>query len=151
MGSNLVDALRARGVRVAVVDDRSSGRRENLSRALEAGATLHELDITEASAMRHVFVRDVVAATPAAADAGLEGPDNIGCGRETSVRRLLAAIVASIGAEAEPDVRPGFSEGDRRSCLDSSRAQRDLAWTARTTLEDSIGAPVAAIAVTEAA
>ena len=35
IGSNLVDALLARGDAVTVVDDLSTGRRENLSGALE--------------------------------------------------------------------------------------------------------------------
>lgn len=55
IGSNLVDALVARGVRVAIVDNLSRGSRANLQSALGAGATLYELDITEASAMRHVM------------------------------------------------------------------------------------------------
>ncbi len=47
IGSNLVDALLARGDSVTVVDDLSTGRRENLDGALSAGATLVELDIRE--------------------------------------------------------------------------------------------------------
>lgn len=51
IGSNLVDALLARGDEVAVVDDLSTGRRENLDGALAAGATLTELDIRDAAAV----------------------------------------------------------------------------------------------------
>jgi UDP-glucose 4-epimerase len=51
IGSNLVDALLARGDEVTVVDDLSTGRRENLDAALAAGAKLAELDIREASAL----------------------------------------------------------------------------------------------------
>jgi UDP-glucose 4-epimerase len=47
IGSNLVDALLARGDSVTVVDDLSTGHRENLDGALAAGATLVELDIRE--------------------------------------------------------------------------------------------------------
>ena len=39
IGSNLVDALLARGDEVTVVDDLSTGRRENLDGALAAGAS----------------------------------------------------------------------------------------------------------------
>ena len=39
IGSNLVDALLARGDRVTVVDNLSSGKRANLERALARGAT----------------------------------------------------------------------------------------------------------------
>ncbi len=51
IGSNLVDALLARGDAVTVVDDLSTGRRENLDGALAAGAELAELDIREAAAL----------------------------------------------------------------------------------------------------
>ncbi|HST69614.1 MAG TPA: NAD-dependent epimerase/dehydratase family protein [Solirubrobacterales bacterium] len=47
IGSNLVDALLARGDEVAVVDDLSTGRRVNLEGALAAGAELAELDIRD--------------------------------------------------------------------------------------------------------
>src|SRR3954447_3918817 len=55
IGSNLVDALLARGNEVAVVDDLSSGKRENVERALSAGATLHEADIRDARRMLELF------------------------------------------------------------------------------------------------
>jgi UDP-glucose 4-epimerase len=51
IGSNLVDALLARGDEVTVVDDLSTGRRENLDSALAAGAELVELDIRDAAAL----------------------------------------------------------------------------------------------------
>jgi UDP-glucose 4-epimerase len=47
IGSNLVDALLSRGDEVSVVDDLSTGRRENLDGALAAGAELLELDIRD--------------------------------------------------------------------------------------------------------
>lgn len=47
IGSNLVDALLARGDEVTVVDDLSTGRRGNLDAALAAGAELLELDIRD--------------------------------------------------------------------------------------------------------
>ena len=55
IGSNIVDALVARGDDVAVLDDLSSGRRENLAGALAAGAVLHEADIRDAAAVRAAF------------------------------------------------------------------------------------------------
>ena len=47
VGSNLVDALLSRGDEVTVLDDLSTGRRENLDGALGAGAELVELDIRD--------------------------------------------------------------------------------------------------------
>ncbi len=55
IGSNLVDALVARGDRVAVIDNLSSGKRANLEQALSGGATLHEVDIRDAGAVAAVF------------------------------------------------------------------------------------------------
>jgi UDP-glucose 4-epimerase len=51
IGSNLVDALLARDDEVTVVDNLSTGRRENLDGALANGARLAELDIRDAGAM----------------------------------------------------------------------------------------------------
>jgi UDP-glucose 4-epimerase len=51
IGSNLVDALLERGDQVTVVDDLSTGRRENLAQALDNGAELIEADIRDAEAM----------------------------------------------------------------------------------------------------
>jgi UDP-glucose 4-epimerase len=55
IGSHLVDALLARGEEVIVVDDLSTGRRENLSAALARGAVLVEADIRDAGGVRDVF------------------------------------------------------------------------------------------------
>jgi UDP-glucose 4-epimerase len=51
IGSNLVDALLARGDAVTIVDDLSTGRRENLDGALAGGARLVELDVRERAAV----------------------------------------------------------------------------------------------------
>jgi UDP-glucose 4-epimerase len=55
IGSNLVDALVARGDEVTVVDNLSTGRRGNLDEALEARAELFELDIRDAAALAALF------------------------------------------------------------------------------------------------
>jgi UDP-glucose 4-epimerase len=51
IGSNLVDALLARGDEVTVVDNLSTGRRGNLEPGLAAGAELVELDIRDGEAL----------------------------------------------------------------------------------------------------
>jgi UDP-glucose 4-epimerase len=55
IGSNLVDALIARGDRVTVVDNLSTGKRENLEDALGAGAILHEADIRDTGEIARIF------------------------------------------------------------------------------------------------
>jgi UDP-glucose 4-epimerase len=57
IGSNLVDGLLERGDEVTVVDNISTGRRENLTQALERGAELVEADIRDAEAMLELFAR----------------------------------------------------------------------------------------------
>lgn len=57
IGSNLVDALVERGDDVTVVDNISTGRRENLDGALERGAELVESDIRDAAAMSDLVGR----------------------------------------------------------------------------------------------
>jgi len=55
IGSNLVDALVERGDEVTVIDDLSTGRRENLARASDAA--LHELDIRDFEAVSDLVER----------------------------------------------------------------------------------------------
>jgi UDP-glucose 4-epimerase len=55
IGSNLVDGLIARGDEVAVIDNLSTGRRENLAQALQAGAKLHEIDVRDPEAVSSLF------------------------------------------------------------------------------------------------
>src|SRR5919112_1346362 len=58
IGSNLVDALVERGDEVQVLDDLSTGRRENVS-----GAVLHEADLRDAGRVAEIveaFAPDVI-------------------------------------------------------------------------------------------
>ena len=57
IGSHLVDALTGRGDQVLVLDDLSSGRRENLAGALDDGAELLEASITDDDAVAAAFER----------------------------------------------------------------------------------------------
>jgi UDP-glucose 4-epimerase len=58
IGSHLVDALIERGDRVAVLDDLSSGKRENLAGALQRGATLHAADVRSGADLSAVFAAE---------------------------------------------------------------------------------------------
>src|SRR5215210_1022555 len=55
IGSNLVDALLAKGDEVTVIDDLSTGRAQNLDSALAAGARLVEADIRDGAAVLRLF------------------------------------------------------------------------------------------------
>ncbi len=57
IGSHVVDALLERGDEVTVIDNLSTGRRENLDGALANGAVLEELDIRDATAVADLTAR----------------------------------------------------------------------------------------------
>jgi UDP-glucose 4-epimerase len=58
IGSNLTDALLARGDEVIILDDLSTGRRENIEQALANGATLVEADIRDRAAIEEIAGRE---------------------------------------------------------------------------------------------
>ncbi len=106
IGSNLVDALLARGDRVVIVDALTTGDPRNLAAALETGATLHDLNVVDGDALFALFARerpDVVfhlaaqvdvrrsVADPAAdARTNIEGTINVlRAAHESGVRRLV--------------------------------------------------------------
>ena len=57
IGSNIVDGLLARGDEVTVLDDLSTGKRENLEQALANGAQLEEVDVRDAEAVSDLVGR----------------------------------------------------------------------------------------------
>jgi UDP-glucose 4-epimerase len=79
----------------------------------------------------YVFVSDIVAANLAAASAeGLAYEEyNIGTGTEVNVLHLAEAVAAAAGVDPlafEPDFAPARPGELDRSCLDVTRARRDL-------------------------
>jgi len=55
IGSHVVDALVARGDRVTVIDNLSTGKRSNLEGAVSGGATLVVADVRDAGAVAEIF------------------------------------------------------------------------------------------------
>ncbi len=55
IGSNLVDALVARGDRVTVIDNLSTGKRSNLEAALASGAELKVADVSDGVEIADIF------------------------------------------------------------------------------------------------
>jgi len=98
IGSNLVDALLDRGDAVDVVDDLSTGRRENLDGAVARGATLHEADIRDGERL----------ATLVAASA----PDTI--------YHLAAQIDVRVSV-ADPALDAGINVGGTINVLEAAR------------------------------
>ena len=86
-----------------------------------------------------VEVLDVVRANLLAAGSELIGPINIGHGRETSVLDLLSALNdVSDRPALEPVFKPERLGEVRRSCLDVTRATRELGWEAEVQLRDGL-------------
>ena len=87
-----------------------------------------------------VDVSDVARANLIAAEADVTGPFNIGRGEETSVLDLIDALndVSNDGPLGEPEFAPERPGEVSRSCLDVSRAQAELGWTAQVELRDGL-------------
>jgi UDP-glucose 4-epimerase len=107
IGSNVVDALLERGDEVVVVDNLSTGKRENLEQALAGGARLVEADIRDGQALGDLFeevrpdvvfhfaaqidVRKSVADTPLDATINVVGTINV----LEAAKRVGARVVNS--------------------------------------------------------
>jgi UDP-glucose 4-epimerase len=87
-----------------------------------------------------VEVSDVARANLMAGETGVTGPFNIGRGDETSVLDLIAALndASDRGPVGEPEFVPERPGEVSRSCLDVSRAHRELRWTAQVELSDGL-------------
>lgn len=81
----------------------------------------------------YVHVTDVVSALRAAS--GTAGTFNVATGVETDVMTVWNTLVDASGSLMEPELAP-LREGElERSCMDPSRARRELGWEAQVPLE----------------
>ncbi|MFN2569252.1 MAG: NAD-dependent epimerase/dehydratase family protein [Candidatus Dormibacteria bacterium] len=90
----------------------------------------------------YVYVDDVIRANLAAARAPSLGPYNVGTGRETDVNEIHRLIAAACGDERPPTHGEAKRGEQRRSCLDATRAQRELDWRPQVDLAEGIGRTV---------
>lgn len=84
----------------------------------------------------YVHVADVVSALLKAC--GTAGVYNVATGTETDVLSLLAVLQEAAGTDLEPvlqDLRAGELE---RSCMDPSRAERELGWKASVPWDEGL-------------
>jgi len=104
----------------------------------------------------YIYVGDIVQANLAvAAHPGAAGEYNVGTEVESTVNELVAALRRHLEpAEAErfePEYAPTRLGEIHRSCLDATRARRELGFTAATTLAEGMGHTLAAARVELAA
>ena len=92
-----------------------------------------------------VFVADVADAFSRAIDRGSGKLVNIGTGLETNVNLLHRMLAEICGVEEDPEFGTLPSGEVRRSALDVSLAEQELAWRPWTHLEDGLGETVAYI------
>ena len=96
----------------------------------------------EGMARDYVFVDDIARASLLALDKGTGEAINIGAGKETRTREVLAAICAIMGKELKY-TRAGPRPGDiRRSCLEIGKAAKVLGWKPTCTLEEGLAKTV---------
>jgi UDP-glucose 4-epimerase len=91
----------------------------------------------------YIYVADVVSGVLAAA--GKKGTYNIATGVETDVLTIWNELREAAGSELEPelaDLRPGELQ---HSCLDITRAKRELGWTPKVPITDGLRKTYAAL------
>ena len=107
--------------------------------AKAAGRPTVELWGTGSASRDFLFVEDAAAAlVKMAGYDGLEGPVNLGSGREVSISDLaeiMRGVVGYRGAIVWDDASPN---GQPRRVLDCTRALKHLGWSAETALEDGL-------------
>lgn len=87
----------------------------------------------------YLYVGDVVTAALAAAESEATGSLNLGTGRETTVLELIEALARIAGAENfEPKFAPARTGEVQRISIDAARAERELDWRPRTSLDDGL-------------
>ncbi len=93
----------------------------------------------------YVYVKDVAranllaASAPVSRGSRLDGPAfNIGTGRETTVNELAAHVGRALGKTPVIEYAPARAGELFRSCLDVSKAGRELGWAPRATFDDGL-------------
>jgi UDP-glucose 4-epimerase len=102
----------------------------------------------------YIFVGDVVAANLLAADhADAGGEFNIGTEVESTVLDIIDALKTHLDdpSSFEPTFEPARLGELQRSCLDASRARKELGFRSQTSLADGIGVTFASVKEASAA
>ena len=85
-----------------------------------------------------VFVNDVVKAALLAAEKEKSGIYNIGTAKETSINEIFRKIKELTGSNCREIHGPAKIGEQKRSCLDFSRAKKELGWQPKYSLEKGL-------------
>ena len=107
------------------------------SSSASRAATRRSSTATGCTARDFVYVGDVVASLLATVGHG-GGPYNVGTGRDTTIAQLHEACARVAGSDAEPRHEDARLGDVRRSVIDSRLIERELGWSAETSLDDGL-------------
>jgi GDP-L-fucose synthase len=104
--------------------------------AVEKGLDTVEVWGTGSASREFLFVEDAAEAVVLATERynGAE-PINIGAGHEVTIRKLAEVIVELTGFQGRIAWDPSKPDGQPRRCLDTSKAEREFGFKAKTPLE----------------
>jgi len=85
-----------------------------------------------------VYVQDVVEANMLVMQKNVSGFYNIGTGIETNINGIFDAISGHIGKGFQRKYVSVMAGEQKRSCLDCSKAQRELGWDSKVSLNEGI-------------
>lgn len=86
----------------------------------------------------YIYVSDVVRANLLAMECGSNTIYNIGTGIETSDRQLFDALAGILDYSGEPKYEPVRMGEIYHSCLDATRAKKELGWQPQLSLEKGL-------------
>jgi len=86
----------------------------------------------------YVYVSDVVDAIALAAESSFRGPFNVGTGIETSTNRIFEVIAENFDYSESAIHGPNRPGDIHRISLDSSKAEAELNWIPKVSLEDGL-------------
>ena len=90
-----------------------------------------------------VYVGDVAAANMLALDSTFVGAINIGTGVETDLNTLYAKLAAGLGVKVASTHGAAKKGEQRRSVLETSRAEKILGWAPKTSLDQGLAETIA--------
>ncbi len=127
IGSHLTDKLIEKGHKIIVVDNLSTGKKENLN---PYGSGKQTRDF--------VFVDDVVEANILAMKSKKIGIFNIGTAKEIDINTIFEKIKKLTGAKCKKIHGPAKASEQKRSCLDYTKAKKELNWQPKYSLENGL-------------